>query len=101
VFCKDDGQGSPWLAPGLTLLGYGFGNTAVRLMGKRPARVAELETATILTRRLLAGEDVEVNAARPARLQHALPVPVLCPIPYPHPFPEPHGPITSSGSPLR
>lgn len=64
------------LAPGRTLLGYGVGDTAVRLMGKRPATVAELEAATVLTRRLLAGEDVEVNAARPAKLQHALPVPV-------------------------
>jgi 5,10-methylenetetrahydromethanopterin reductase len=64
------------LAPGRTLLAYGVGDTAVRLMGKRPARVAELEEATILTRRLLAGEEVEVNAARPAKLQHAMPVPV-------------------------
>jgi 5,10-methylenetetrahydromethanopterin reductase len=64
------------LAPGRTLLGYGVGDTAVRLMGKRPARVAELEAATVLTRRLLAGEEVEVQTARPARLQHALPVPV-------------------------
>jgi 5,10-methylenetetrahydromethanopterin reductase len=64
------------LAPGRTILGYGVGDTAVRLMGKRPATVAILEAATILTRRLLAGEEVEVQAARPARLQHALPVPV-------------------------
>jgi 5,10-methylenetetrahydromethanopterin reductase len=64
------------LAPGRTILGYGVGDTAVRLMGKRPATVATLEAATILTRRLLAGEEVEVQAARPARLQHALPVPV-------------------------
>lgn len=64
------------LAPGRTLLGYGVGDTAVRLMGKRPATVAELEAATVLTRHLLAGEEVEVNAARPAKLQHALPVPV-------------------------
>ncbi|MBM3227113.1 MAG: LLM class flavin-dependent oxidoreductase [Candidatus Tectomicrobia bacterium] len=64
------------LAPGRAILGYGVGDTAVRLMGKRPARVAELEEATILTRRLLAGEEVDVNAARPARLQHALRVPV-------------------------
>jgi 5,10-methylenetetrahydromethanopterin reductase len=64
------------LAPARTLLGYGVGDTAVRLMGKRPATVAELEAATILTRRLLAGEAIEVNAARPARLQHARPVPV-------------------------
>ena len=64
------------LAPGRTLLGYGVGDTAVRLMGQRPATVAQLEAATVLTRRLLAGDDVEVQAARPARLQHALPVPV-------------------------
>ena len=64
------------LAPGRTLLGYGVGDTAVRLMGKRPARVSELESATILTRQLLAGEKIEVNAARPARLAHARPVPV-------------------------
>lgn len=64
------------LAPGRTLLGYGVGDTAVRLMGKRPATVAELEAATVLTRQLLAGERVEVQAARPARLGHAVPVPV-------------------------
>ncbi len=64
------------LAPGRTLLGYGVGDTAVRLIGKRPAKVAELEAATVMTRRLLAGEELEVQAARPARLNHALPVPV-------------------------
>src|SRR5262245_4452188 len=31
------------LAPGRTLLGWGVGDTAVRLAGLRPARVAELE----------------------------------------------------------
>jgi len=64
------------LAPGRTILGCGVGDTAVRLMGKRPATVAELEAATVLTRRLLAGEAVDVGAARPAQLRHALPVPV-------------------------
>ncbi len=64
------------LAPGRALLGYGVGDTAVRLMGKRPARVAELEEATVLTRRLLAGEEVDVGAARPAILRHARPVPL-------------------------
>lgn len=64
------------LAPGRALLGYGVGDTAVRLMGKRPARVAELEEATILTRRLLAGDEVDVGAARPARLRHARAVPL-------------------------
>jgi 5,10-methylenetetrahydromethanopterin reductase len=64
------------LAPGRTLLGYGVGDTAVRLMGKRPTRVAELEEATVLTRRLLAGEEIDVKAARPAVLRHAKAVPV-------------------------
>ena len=64
------------LAPGRALLGYGVGDTAVRLMGKRPSRVAELEEATALTRRLLDGEDVDVGAARPAKLRHARPVPL-------------------------
>ena len=64
------------LAPGRTLLGYGVGDTAVRLMGKHPATVAELEAATLLTRQLLAGEAIAVKAARPAQLQHALPVPI-------------------------
>lgn len=64
------------LAPGRAVLGYGVGDTAVRLMGKRPMRVAELEEATVLTRRLLAGEEIDVAAARPAVLRHAKPVPV-------------------------
>ena len=33
------------LAPGRTLLGWGIGDTAVRLAGLRPARVEELEAA--------------------------------------------------------
>jgi 5,10-methylenetetrahydromethanopterin reductase len=54
----------------------GAGDTAVRFLGLRPAKVHELEEATILTRRLLAGEEVNVDATRPARLAHARPVPV-------------------------
>lgn len=64
------------LAAGRTLLGYGAGDTAVRFMGKKPATVARLEEAVVLTRRLLAGERIDVGAARPARLQHARPIPV-------------------------
>lgn len=64
------------LAPGRVLLGWGVGDTAVRLAGLRPARVAELEAGTRLMRALLAGEAVEVGAARPARLPHHRPVPV-------------------------
>ena len=38
------------LAPGRVLLGWGVGDTAVRLAGLRPARVAELEASTRLMR---------------------------------------------------
>jgi 5,10-methylenetetrahydromethanopterin reductase len=64
------------LAPGRTLLGLGSGDNAVRLLGLRPARVADFEDATRLIKSLLAGESVEVGAARPAFLQHHRPIPV-------------------------
>jgi 5,10-methylenetetrahydromethanopterin reductase len=64
------------LAPGRTLLGWGIGDTAVRLAGLRPARVRELEASTRLMRALLDGKEVEVGAARPARLPHHRPVPI-------------------------
>ena len=64
------------LAPGRTLLGWGVGDTAVRLAGLRPARVHELEASTRLVRALLHGEAVDVGAAEPARLPHHRPVPV-------------------------
>jgi 5,10-methylenetetrahydromethanopterin reductase len=64
------------LAPGRVLLGWGVGDTAVRLAGLRPARVKELEESTRLMRALLDGESVEMGAARPARLPHHRPVPI-------------------------
>ena len=64
------------LAPGRVVLGWGVGDTAVRLSGLRPARVKELESSTRLMRALLDGEEVEVGAARPARLPHHRPVPI-------------------------
>jgi 5,10-methylenetetrahydromethanopterin reductase len=64
------------LAPGRVLLGWGVGDTAVRLAGLKPARVAELEASTRLMRTLLDGEEVEVGALRPARLPHHRPVPI-------------------------
>jgi 5,10-methylenetetrahydromethanopterin reductase len=64
------------LAPGRVLLGWGVGDTAVRLAGLKPARVAELEASTRLMRALLDGETVEVGAARPAHLPHHRPVPI-------------------------
>ena len=64
------------LAPGRGVLGWGVGDTAVRLAGLRPARVKELEASTRLMRALLDGEAVEVGAAQPARLPHHRPVPI-------------------------
>jgi 5,10-methylenetetrahydromethanopterin reductase len=64
------------LAPGRTVLGWGVGDTAVRLAGLRPARVKELEASTRVIRALLDGQPVEVGAARPARLPHHRPVPI-------------------------
>src|SRR5690349_15706064 len=64
------------LAPGRVVLGWGVGDTAVRLAGLRPARVQELEDSTRLMRALLDGREVEVGAERPARLPHHRPVPI-------------------------
>src|SRR5213593_2885598 len=54
------------LAPGRVLLGWGVGDTAVRLAGLRPARVKELEDSTRLMRALLDVESVEVAPGRRA-----------------------------------
>ena len=64
------------LGPGRTVLGMGVGDTAVRLMGRRPATVATLEAAIRTIKGLNAGERVPVAAPRPAVLRHAAPVPV-------------------------
>ena len=64
------------LAPGRTILGWGVGDTAVRLAGLRPARVKELEAGTRLMRALLDGESVDVGAEQPARLPHHRTVPI-------------------------
>ena len=64
------------LAPGRVLLGWGVGDTAVRLAGLKPARVADLEASTRLMRTLLDGGAADVGAARPARLPHHRPVPI-------------------------
>jgi 5,10-methylenetetrahydromethanopterin reductase len=61
---------------GRAMLTWGIGDTAVRWLGMRPARVAELEKAVRDSQALLRGDPLEVGAARPARLRHARPVPV-------------------------
>lgn len=64
------------LAPGRIHTGLGVGDTAVRFNGLAPAHVSVIEQAVTMTRGLIQGEDIEVGAARPARLNHAAPVPV-------------------------
>ena len=64
------------LDPGRMILGMGVGDTAVRLMGRRPATVVAFEEAIVIIRSLTAGEELTVDAARPAVLRHAARVPV-------------------------
>lgn len=64
------------LLPGRVALALGVGDTAVRFQRRRPARVAELEEATVLIKRLLAGEAIDFGAAQPGQLRGARPVPV-------------------------
>ena len=47
------------LAPGRTFLGIGTGNTAMRLMGQRPVRLAAYEEYLKIVRALLNGEQVD------------------------------------------
>ncbi|WP_275695817.1 LLM class flavin-dependent oxidoreductase [Streptomyces noursei] len=51
-------------APGRTMLTYGAGVTAVRLMGRSPATVARLADAVTLTRELLRGRRWRGRAPR-------------------------------------
>jgi len=64
------------VSEGRAILGLGIGDTAVRLAGLKPARVATLEEGTRMIRSLLQGEAVELGADRPAQLPHPRPVPV-------------------------
>lgn len=64
------------ISDGRAMFTYGIGDTAVRWLGKRPARIAELEAATVEMRALLGGERIDVGAPEPAFLRHARPVPV-------------------------
>jgi 5,10-methylenetetrahydromethanopterin reductase len=63
-------------ANGRAILGLGIGDTAVRLAGLAPARVATLEDCTRTIRSLLQGEPVAVGTDRPTQLPHPRPVPV-------------------------
>lgn len=58
------------------LVSYGIGDTAVRWLGLAPARISELERATLDVRSLLAGERLDVGAERPAFVRNPVRVPV-------------------------
>lgn len=64
------------LAPNRVHLGLGAGDTAVRLNGLAPSTVRSLEAAALSAKSLLAGEELDVGAARPAKLRHAASVPL-------------------------
>jgi alkanesulfonate monooxygenase SsuD/methylene tetrahydromethanopterin reductase-like flavin-dependent oxidoreductase (luciferase family) len=58
------------LAPGRTFLGVGAGNTAMRIMGRPPHRIADFDRYLAVLRPLLRGEEASVGdgtAARPIR----------------------------------
>jgi 5,10-methylenetetrahydromethanopterin reductase len=63
--------------PGRTALGIAVGDTAVWQIGRRPARLRELEDAVLIIRRLLAGEGVEMGWTAPSVIGHARRVPVI------------------------
>jgi alkanesulfonate monooxygenase SsuD/methylene tetrahydromethanopterin reductase-like flavin-dependent oxidoreductase (luciferase family) len=62
------------LAPGRTFLGVGAGNTAMRVMGRKPQRIAEFDRYLAELKPLLAGEEAQVrfgDASTPIR--HVMP----------------------------
>jgi 5,10-methylenetetrahydromethanopterin reductase len=62
------------LAPGRTILGLGSGDSAVKTLGKRPTRLAELRDGVELVRRLMRGETVRFDD-REMRLHASLATP--------------------------
>jgi alkanesulfonate monooxygenase SsuD/methylene tetrahydromethanopterin reductase-like flavin-dependent oxidoreductase (luciferase family) len=62
------------LAPGRTFLGIGSGNTAMRIMGHPPLRIAEMDAYLSTLRPLLRGEEAELTwHGRTTRVRHAMP----------------------------
>jgi 5,10-methylenetetrahydromethanopterin reductase len=62
------------LAPGRTFLGVGSGNTAMRIMGSPPQRIADFERFLREIRPLLRGEEASVERAGKARpIRHLMP----------------------------
>lgn len=70
---------STWLTlheyvPGRVVLGIGTGDSALRTIGRKPMRLAELERTVADLRRLFAGEDVpEPASGVPFRIAHGVP----------------------------
>lgn len=62
------------LSQGRVLLGMGLGDSALETIGKKPARIAELEQSVQNLRTLLAGEDVSIGEMQ-ARIAWASEVP--------------------------
>ena len=62
------------LAPGRTFCGIGTGNTAMRIMGHRPQRIAEFDEYLNVLRALLHGEEVEYTLnGQTAPITHLMP----------------------------
>jgi len=62
------------LAPGRTFLGVGAGNTAMRIMGSPPHRIAEFDRYLATLRPLLRGEEAVCRAGDAARpIRHIMP----------------------------
>ncbi len=62
------------LAPGRTFCGIGTGNTAMRMMGHKPFRIAEFERYLAELKPLLRGEEVDVDfRGRVSPVKHLMP----------------------------
>ena len=62
------------LAPGRTFLGIGTGNTAMRIMGHKPMRIAEFDDYLTVLRPLLAGEEAMFEwRGRTSPIRHIMP----------------------------
>lgn len=62
------------LAPGRTFLGIGAGNTAMRIMGHPPMRIAELDRYLTALRPLLRGDEAELDwRDTTSRIRHVMP----------------------------
>jgi len=62
------------LAPGRTILGIGSGDSAVKTLGRRPTRLAEMREGVEVARRLMTGETVRFEE-REMRLHASLDAP--------------------------